>query len=60
MPERVVEYSGDSAFVYLLTAEKPQKFERTPITTGITDGINVELKNSDLSKESKLRGYQNN
>lgn len=60
VPERVVEYSGDSAFVYLLTAEKPQKFERTPITTGITDGINVELKNSDLSKESKLRGYQNN
>lgn len=60
VPERVVEYLGDSAFVYILTSEKPQKFERKPIVTGVTDGINVEIKQSELSKDSKLRGYQNN
>lgn len=61
VPERIVEYTGDSAFVYVLTAEHPkQLFERTPITTGITDGINVELKDDILNKETRLRGYQQN
>ena len=45
VPERVVEYTGDSAFVYVLTSEQPkQQFNKMPITTGITDGINVEIK----------------
>lgn len=61
VPERVVEYTGDSAFVYVLTAEKPkQTFDRTPITTGVTDGINVELKGDAISKDTRLRGYQQN
>lgn len=61
VPERVVEYSGDSAFVYVLTATEPkQQFERKPITTGVSDGINVELKKSDLTAESSLRGNLNN
>jgi len=61
VPERVVEYQGDSAFVYILQKEEPkQEFEKTSITTGVSDGINVELKNSDLTKETRLRGNQNN
>lgn len=59
VPERVVEYSGDSAFVYILTAEHPkQQFERTAIKTGVSDGINVQVTGSKLTNDSKLRGYQ--
>ncbi len=61
VPERIVEYSGDSAFVYLLTTEKPhQQFDRTAITTGVSDGINVELIESALTNKSQLRGNQTN
>jgi len=57
VPERVVEYQGDSAFVYLLKGEdKPQKFDRIAVKTGVSDGLQVELKESSLTKESKLRG----
>ncbi len=61
VPERVVEYTGDSAFVYVLTSEHPkQQFNKMPITTGITDGINVEIKNNGIDLDSRLRGYQQN
>ena len=57
VPERVVEYHGDSAFVYLLKGEeKPQKFDRIAVNTGVSDGLQVEIKDSDLTKDSKLRG----
>lgn len=57
LPERVVEYSGDSAFVYVLkTAEPQQEFTRTAIKTGVSDGINVELRDSTLTKDVQLRG----
>lgn len=61
IPERVVEYKGDSAFVYLLKSATPsQAFERMAIRTGVSDGINVELRDSVLTKESQLRGDQLN
>ena len=57
VPERVVEYQGDSAFVYLLKGEdKPQEFDRIAVKTGLSDGLQLELKESSLTKESKLRG----
>lgn len=50
VPERVVEYAADSAFVYVLTAESPkQEFKRTYIKTGVSDGINVQVIEGDLS-----------
>ncbi len=57
VPESIVEYVGDSAFVYLLTdTVSQQKFDRLPVTAGVSDGINVELKNTSLTAKSKLRG----
>ncbi len=55
--ESVVEYSGDSAFVYVLadTIGK-QTFNREPITTGISDGIKVEVKSGNLNEKTQLRG----
>lgn len=60
VPESVVEFAGDSTFVYLLTDTAPtMKFERTPITTGTSDGINIEVK-SGIESDAQLRGSQIN
>ncbi len=56
IPESVIEWVGDSTFVYIMTDSLPeQKFERTVITTGTSDGINIQV-NSGIDKEVKLRG----
>ena len=55
IPESVVEFSGDSTFVYCLTDSVPQQqFKRTAITTGMSDGINIEVK-SGIEKSTPLR-----
>ena len=56
--ESVVEFAGDSTFVYCLTDSVPvQKFKRTRIITGVSDGINVEVK-SGITAKSLLRGQE--
>lgn len=56
IPEAVVEWSGDSTFVYCLTDSVPtQKFERRAITTGISNGIKIEVK-SGIDEKTLLRG----
>lgn len=56
--ESVVEFSGDSAFVYVLTDSVPkQVFKRTPVETGLSDGLNIEIK-SGIEPGSRLRGRQ--
>ena len=57
IPESSVEFSGDSAFVYLVTKEKPQEFERKQIKTGLSDGINIEIV-SGLKLNDKVRGNE--
>lgn len=59
VPESVVEFAGDSTFVYCLTdtAAMPQQFARTPIVTGTSDGINIEVK-SGIDESARLRGAQ--
>lgn len=51
--ESLVEYVGDSAFVYVQS--KPQVFERTEIQVGLSDGIIVQIKEG-ITAESELRG----
>lgn len=59
VPESVVEYVGDSAFVYVLADSiGKQDFKRTPISTGISDGIKVEVRGNGISTENALRGNQ--
>lgn len=55
VPEGVVEFAGDSTFVYVLTADNPQQFRRTAVKTGLSDGLNIEIK-SGIDKKAKLRG----
>lgn len=46
VPEGVVSFEGDSTYVYVLTdsVADPQVFERRAITTGMSDGIKIEVK----------------
>ena len=59
VPEASLAFEGDSTFVYLLTdsTASPQQFERRPVTTGISDGINIEIKKG-LQVGSKVRGIE--
>ncbi|MCM1349489.1 MAG: efflux RND transporter periplasmic adaptor subunit [Firmicutes bacterium] len=56
--ESVVDFSGDSTFVYCLVDSVPQQtFKRVPIQTGISDGINIEVK-SGIDSKTLLRGKE--
>lgn len=56
VPEATVEWIGDSTYVYILTAEEPeQTFERKSISTGISDGVNIQVKDG-VKEGDKLRG----
>ena len=56
VPESALEFSADSVFVYLMSS--PQVFEKIPVTTGISDGINIQVL-SGLSEGQIVRGTQN-
>ncbi len=58
LPESVIEWGGDSAFVYRLTDTVPEyKFERIAVATGLSDGINIQIKNG-ISADDRLRGSE--
>ena len=58
VPESAIEFSGDSTFVHLLTDSIPtQKFVRQEVTTGMSDGIRIEIKKG-LNQGQKVRGVQ--
>lgn len=55
IPESTVEFKADTAFVRVLTSEMPQKFEKRNVKLGLSDGINIEIKEG-LIVGDKLRG----
>jgi len=56
VPESSISFSNDSAFVYRVTATEPvQAFEKQYVTTGLSDGIHIEIK-SGLDAGQKVRG----
>lgn len=55
VPEGCVEFNGDSAFVYVLTKQKPQTFERRNVKVGLSDGVKIEIKNG-LKIGDRVRG----
>ena len=58
VPEGVIEFSGDSTFVWVMTDSIPeQKFERRQIKTGMSDGIKLEIKEGLTGKE-KVRASE--
>ena len=56
VPESAIEFSGDSTFVYVVKGEGKQKtYERTYVETGLSDGVNIEIKKGITAKD-KVRG----
>ena len=60
IPESAIEFSGDSTFVYVLTSssnQKPQQYERRSVETGLSNGVDIEIKKG-INAEEKVRGPQ--
>ena len=56
VPESAIEFSGDSTFVYIVKGEGKQKtYERQQVVTGLSDGVNIEIKKGITAKD-KVRG----
>ncbi len=56
IPESVLEWQGDSTFVYVMTDSVPeQKFERRAVTTGTSDGINIRIAGG-IDHKARLKG----
>ena len=56
IPESAIEFSGDSTFVYVIKGDgKNKTYERTNVTTGLSDGVNIEIKKGITAKD-KVRG----
>ncbi len=51
--ESLLQFEGDKKFVEIETA--PQKFERREVTTGLSDGIQIEVV-SGLAETDKVKG----
>lgn len=58
VPESAIEFEGNNTYVYIVKGSREQQtFERRRVVTGLSDGINIEIK-SGLSKKDKVRGPQ--
>jgi len=53
LPESSLEFEGDSTYVYLKTAEG--SYRRCPVTTGLSDGIDIEIL-SGIKEGDVVRG----
>ena len=58
IPESAIEFSGDSTFVYVVKGSGEKKtYDRRAVTTGLSDGVNIEIKKGITAKD-KVRGPQ--
>ena len=56
IPESAIEFSGDSTFVYVIKGEgKDKTYDRTYVETGLSDGVNIEIKKG-ITVKDKVRG----
>ena len=55
VPEGIIEFSGDSTFVYVFTDTTHTDVRRVAVETGLSDGINIEVK-SGIDSTAVLRG----
>lgn len=58
VPESTIEFSGKDTFVYVVKGSgKNQTYERRAVKTGLSDGMNIEIK-SGLRAGEHVRGPQ--
>jgi len=58
VPESLIEFAGDSTFVYLAVEGDNITYEKHPVELGLSDGVNVEIKSTDINESTKLRGNE--
>lgn len=57
IPESSLEFSGDSVFVHILTDSIKQTYSHQQVETGISDGVNIEIKKG-VKTNDKVRGIE--
>ena len=58
VPESAIEFSGDTAFVYVLEpGTSPKVYCRTRVETGLSDGVDIEIR-SGVEEGQTVRGPQ--
>lgn len=56
VPESAIEFDGDDTYVYVIKGEgDKQTYERRKVQTGISDGINIEIR-SGVKPNERIRG----
>jgi HlyD family secretion protein len=56
VPESAIEFEGGKTYVYIIKGTGENKtYQRRQVTTGLSDGINIEIKKG-LSLKDKVRG----
>lgn len=56
VPESAIEFDGDNTFVYIVKGtDKDKTYERRKVVTGLSDGLNIEIK-SGLRMNERVRG----
>ena len=58
VPESAIQFSGNKTYVYVVKGSgKDKTYERRDVVTGLSDGMNIEIK-SGLSPRDTVRGPQ--
>ena len=52
-----LSYEGNRTYVEVLTQRQPQKFVKRQVVTGLSDGINIEIK-SGLKAGEQVKGEE--
>lgn len=56
VPESAIEFEGNDTYVYIIKGEgDKQTYERRKVQTGISDGINIEIR-SGVKPNERIRG----
>lgn len=56
IPESAIEFSGNDTYVYVIQGTGDNKtYERKKVTTGLSDGLNIEIK-SGIGTKDLIRG----
>lgn len=58
IPESAIEFEGNDTYVYVVNGKGDEKtYERRKVVTGLSDGINIEIKKG-LTQKDKIRGQK--
>lgn len=56
IPESAIEFEGNDTYVYVVKGTGDEKtYERRKVVTGLSDGINIEIKKG-LTQKDRIRG----